>query len=148
MSLANLNLNAAANAGFRVVIKHPVDRVPLKGDDGGEVYIDMLGRDADVIVAKTREQRNLLVEEASKKIPFSAAAQDMRDAEVLAAAARGWANIPKAWLTPNGTDEAPAEFSEGNAILLFTNPGVNWLREQVVEAFDTRGNVLKASQKA
>jgi hypothetical protein len=148
MSLANLNLAAAANAGFRVVIKHPVERVPLTGADGGEVYIDMRGRDSEIVVAKTREQRNLLVEEASKKIPFSAAANDLREAEVLSVAALGWGNIPKAWLTPNGEDETPAEFTEGNALLLFTNPGVNWLHEQVVEAFDARGNVLKASKKA
>lgn len=148
MSLANLNLVAAANAGFVVTIVHPVDRTPLKGADGKPLEIQLLGRDADVVVAKQREQRNKLVEEASKKIPFSAAAQDLRDAELLATATIGWSNIPKAWLTPGGDDETPAEFSESNALQLYTNPGVNWLREQIVEAFDTRGNVLKTSRKA
>lgn len=146
MSLANLNLVAAANAGFSVVILHPVDRTPLKGADG-PVVINLLGRDADIVVAKEREQRNKLVEEASKKIPFSAAAQDLRDAELLAIATTGWENVPKAWLTPAGTDEAPSDFSEGAAIQLYTNPGLRWLREQVVEQFDARGNVLKASLK-
>lgn len=148
MSLANLNLSAAANAGFRVVIVHPVDRTPLTGADEGPVYIDLFGRDADCVVKTQREQRNKLVEDASKKLPFSAAAQDLRDAELLAVASYGWGNIPKAWLTPGGEDEAPAEFSADNAILLYTNPGVNWLREQIVEAFDARGNVLKTSRKA
>lgn len=148
MSLANLNLSAAANAGFDVVIVHPDERIPLKGADGKPVCIHLLGRDADIVVAMQREQRNKLVEDASKKIKFSAAAQDLRDAELLATATTGWDNIPKAWLTPGGEDEAAAEFSEGNAVMLYTNPGVNWLREQVVEAFDARGNVLKTSRKA
>lgn len=148
MTLANLNLSEAANAGFRLVIVHPVERTPLKGADDGPVYIDLFGRDAACVVAKQREQRNKLVEEASKKLPFSAAAQDLRDAELLAVATHGWGNIPKAWLTPGGTDETPVEFTEGNAVMLYTNAGVAWLREQVVEAFDARGNVLRSSAKA
>lgn len=148
MSLSSLNLVAAANAGFAVTIVHPVDRTPLTGADGQPLQIHLLGRDADIVIARQREQRNKLVEEAAKKIPFSAAAQDLRDAELLATATTGWSNIPKAWLTPGGDDESPAEFSEGAAVQLYTNPGVAWLREQIVEAFDSRGNVLKTSRKA
>ena len=148
MSLAKFNLTAAAAAGFSVVIVHPVDRTPLTGTDGQPVQIHLLGRDADIVVAKQREQRNKMVEEASKKLPFSAAAQDLREAELLATATTGWDNIPKAWITPGGDDETPVEFTEGNAVMLYTNAGVAWLREQITEAFDARGNVLKASRKA
>jgi len=161
MSLTARNLAAAASVGTVMTVLDPDTRVPMKDAKGQDLTITLLGRDSEVVVAKQREQRNLMVGEMTKKVPYSAAAQDYREAEILVVATTGWSGIPKGWLRPITQEELDAlgpdgvaeldeeaPFSAENALALYTNHGVNWLHEQVSEHFDDRGNVLKALKKA
>lgn len=155
MSLASLNLAAAAAKGTVLKVLHFQTRTPLTTDAGAPVTITLLGRDAPKVVAKQRQQRNQAVEDARNGVSFDATAQDYRDAELLAAGTIGWSGVPKGWLidlTPEkleGMSEAevkaldePADFSEAAAVALYVNPGMSWLREQVVKCVDDRGKLL------
>lgn len=159
MSLAHLNLSAAAAVGTTLTVLHFQTRTPLKADAGGFVTISHLGRDSSKVVAKQREHRNLGVEDARNGIPFDATAQDYRDAELLATGITSWNGVPKAWLvelTREALDgmspeqraalDEPAPCTEANAILLLLNPGMAWLREQYVKSFDDRGKLLAAQE--
>lgn len=161
MSLSSLNLSARANVGTVMPVLHFETRVPLIAPDNTPVTISLLGRDAAPVVELDREIRNEMVEEASKGLKYSAAQAELRDAKRLAVGTTGWNGIPKGWLV-NLTEEDlakmspedlaalddPAPFSEANAITLYTNPGMSWLRDAVKEWFDNRGKLLKASQKS
>lgn len=142
MSLASLNLAKSANTGRTLVVLHPTHRTPLVGADGGQVEIDLLGQDSDAWIAGEHASRNKQVDAMRRGHDFSAAQADRAGGVALANVATGWRNVPKAWLTVDGTDEDPATFSAANAELLFNNPGMRWLREQADEHVAKRAGFL------
>ena len=146
MSLANLNTASAANRGAEMTVLHPVDRVPLKQEDGSHVTMTLLGRDSDEFISAERRARKAAREAATKRLPYSPADEDRQGDSALAAATVSWNGIPAGWLEPGGTDETPVPFSPENAIKLYGNPGVRWLRDQVDEFIGDRANLLKASR--
>lgn len=161
MSLANLNLSAAAKTGSVLKVIHFKTRIPLKTDAGLDVTITLLGRDSAKVVAKQRAQRNQAVEDVRNGVDFDSTAQDYRDAELLAAGTVSWQGVPQGWLVELSPEqiatmsseelaalEEPAVCNEANAIALYCNPGMNWLREQVVKHVDNRGNLLGDSATA
>lgn len=147
MSLTSLNTAFAANAGRAMPVLHPVDRTPLLDAKKKAVVIDLLGRDSDAFIKAENEARSRAVDQMTKGVKFSAPAADHQACEALARATTGWSGIPTGWI--DGTDnEDPAPFSYDNAMALYANPGVRWLRDQVDEFVGTRANFLKAAPKA
>lgn len=131
MSLANLNTAEAADKGRTMTVLHPTDRIPLKGANGEDVTIDLLGMDSDAWIASEHAIRNRNIEAMRTGQKFSSAETDRASGDALASVITGWSNIPTSWLTPNGTGEDAAPFTLANARLLMNNRGVRWLREQV-----------------
>ena len=147
MSLTSLNTAVAANAGRTMLVLHPTDRTPLTDAKGRPVTVDLLGRDSDVFVQAENIARNKAVEAIKEGVKFSSAAADLAGAETLARATTGWSGIPKGWI--DGTDdETPASFSFQNAVALYSNKGVAWLRDQADKFIGDRANFLSASPKA
>lgn len=145
MSLASLNTSAAANRGAVMTVLHPVDRVPLKGADTQPITLTLLGRDSDEFTRAERNARKAAREAMVKRQAYSPADEDRMADAALAAATTGWSGIPMAWLEAGGTDETPAPFSAENALKLYGNPGVRWLRDQADEFIGDRANFMKAS---
>lgn len=144
MSLTSLQTASAANEGRAMPVLHPTDRVPLLNDKKVPVTITVRGRDSDAFIKAENEARNRAVERTSKAVKFSAAASDLEACQTLARCTTGWQGVPAGWL--DGSDnEAPAEFSYDNAVALYTNPGVSWIREQVDQFVAARVNFLKSA---
>lgn len=146
MSLASLNTAAAANEGRTMPVLHPTDRTPLKDEKGKPVTIDLLGRDSDVFVKAENAARNKAVEGIKEGVKFSSAAADLAGAETLARATTAWSGIPKGWID-GSDDETPVPHTFENAVALYSNKGVAWLRDQADKFIGDRGNFLKASPK-
>ena len=144
MSLKSLDIGGIANTAAVMVVNHPTDRTPLKQSNDSDISISMVGKDSDIFVKASRIARNLSVEQAKKRAPFSAAQQDKIDIETIARCATGWSGIPKCWLD-GGDDESAAEFSFENAVKLYTRQ--KWIFEQADEFVGGRENLLKASAK-
>lgn len=147
MSLTSLNTAPAANAGRALNVLHPEKRTPLQwGPDGEQqnVVIVLLGKDSNAFIQAEEANRDKTMENMTEGAKFSSAEQRLKGAEILASCTTGWSGIPQGWL--DGTDnEQPAEFSCANAIKLYMNPGVAWVRDQVDKFVGTRANFLKAS---
>lgn len=146
MSLASLNTAAAANEGRVLTLVHPEDRTPLNGQNGKPITITLLGQDSDAFIKAENAARNRSVESLREAAKFSAAAADLQACEMLARCTVNWSGIPKAWLD-GSEDESPVKHTDENAVALYSNPGVSWLRAQVDKFVANRANFLKASPK-
>lgn len=145
MSLASLNTAFAANEGRPMTVVHPVHRTPLTfGNDKEPVQIDLLGSDSDACVAVEHASRNDNLEAMREGAKLSAADLDLRSAKGLAKATTGWRGIPQGWID-NTEDETPAPFSQANALKLYTNKGVRWVKEQADKFIADRANFLPAA---
>ena len=143
MGLANLNLRDTSNSGAVLEVLHPIERTPLRTDDGGAVTITLLSKDSDAFIAADRAARARNVENMSEGAKWSPAEQDLLVTKTFVACTVGWSGVPQGWI--DGTDtEAPAEFNPANALKLYENPGMRWLREQVDKFISTRANFAKA----
>lgn len=143
MNLIALNTASAANEGRPMAVLHPDDRTPLTwGDKKDPLTITLLGKDSDAFIRDEQAARNKAVALATKGVKFSAAAQDRQVAETLAHCTTGWSGVPQGWID-GSEDESPAEFSFENAVALYLNPGVRWLRDQVDEFIAERRHFLK-----
>lgn len=144
MSLTSLNTAAAANEGRAMPVLHPTDRTPLRDDKGKPVSITLLGQDSDTFIKAENAARARTMENLSQGAKFSPAASDLQACEALAHCTTDWSGIPKGWL--DGTDdETPIKHTAENALALYQNPGVKWLRDQVDKFIANRANFLKAS---
>jgi len=145
MNLASLNFAPAANSGAVMTVLHPIDRIPLETDGGDPVTITLLGRDSDAFIKAETAARQRAMDSLSKGSKVSVTDADRRGCESLARLVTGWQGIPEGWI--DGTDSNdPADFSVENAMKLFLNPGVRWIRDQADAFVADRGNFLKASQ--
>jgi len=144
MSLTSLNTASAANEGRAMPVLHPEDRTPLLDEKGKPVTITLMGRDSDAFIKAENAARNRAMEQLSKGVKFSAAAAERQTCETLARCTVDWSGIPKGWLD-GSDDETPVKLSEENAVALYSNPGVKWLRDQVDEFIGARANFLKRS---
>jgi hypothetical protein len=142
-SLLDLNFSDEADRGKVMQVLHPVSRVPLIGPDELPVSISLLGTDSDVYNAEVNKNRDSNIEELRRRAKYSSAADDNKGARLLAKCTMGWHNIPMAWVD-GSQDETPAEFSYDNALKLYKNRGVRWLREQVDEWMADRSNFMKS----
>lgn len=141
MSLTSLSTSTAANAGRTMTVLHPDDRVPLLADDKTPVTITLLGKDSDTFIKAQNAARNRAVEAVKKQMKFSSAAADLEASQTLARCTTGWTGIPRGWLD-GSDDETAADFSFENAVALYSNLGVRWVRDQVDEFVAERAHFL------
>jgi len=145
MGLAKLQTAENANSGRKLHLEHPDERTPLFFDEAKQVPVTLtlLGKDSQAYIKAERTNRNRAVENIKKRVAFSAAEDDRLGSETLARCTTAWEGVPQGWL--DGTDdEAPAEFSYENAVKMYENPGVAWVREQADDFIGKRANFLKA----
>lgn len=155
MGLAKLQTAEDANAGRYLHIEHPDNRIPLYAfntdpatgkeveDKTRPVRMLLRGQDSDAYIQAEHKARNRNVENMKKRVDYSAAEDDRLGSETLAACVVSWENIPMGWV--DGTDsEEPAPFTYDNALKVFENKGVKWVRIQADDFIGKRANFLKA----
>jgi hypothetical protein len=150
MSLTSLNTARAANEGRPMNVLHPEKRTPLQwgaGDEKQNVSIMLLGKDSNTFIQAEEANRDETMANMTEGAKFSSAEQRLKGAEILASCTTGWSGVPQGWLDGTNNEE-PAEFSRANAIKLYMNPGVTWVRDQVDKFVGTRANFLTASPGA
>jgi len=145
MSLLSLNTAVAANEGRVMPVLHPDDRTPLTwGDKKKPLTLTLLGKDSDTFIKADQAMRSKAMALMTKGVKFSAAANDLQVAETLARCTTDWSGIPQGWVDGSNSEEA-AECSYENAVALYQNAGVSWLRTQVDEFVGERRNFLTSA---
>ncbi len=140
--LTALNTGDRSNIGAKMIIMHPVDRVPLMDENDNPASITLLGKDSNIFVKHERDARSRNVENMTESAKWSAAEQENAVSESFAACTVTWSGIPQGWLD-NTDDETPAVCNYENALKLYNNLGLRWVRDQVDKFIGTRANFLK-----
>lgn len=143
--LSDLNIAEIADAGAEMTIMHPTLRTPLLDDEKQPLTIRLVGTESDIYIKAINRNRDQNVDEARRRAKWSADADDYKGARLLARCTLGWHGIPQGWVDGSGSkDETPAEFTYDNALKLYQNRGVRWLREQVDEFIADRSNFIQS----
>lgn len=131
MDLASLDTRKGAEQGFELQLMHPTTGAPLPGK------ITVLGQDSAAWQDKLNEgvKRRVKRLERNRKNLLTMEELEAESIEQLAAVTTGWSGIMLA-------GEAIAWSPEKARWLYATYP---WIREQVYEAVNDRGNFLPRS---
>lgn len=136
MDLSKLDLEAAADQGATLQLRHPVTEEVLTQDDGTPITITVLGSESK------KFQRAMDAFERSrsgrKQKPMARAERQRAAAAMLAEVTVGWQGI--IW----DGEELPCT-KENAKMLYFERP---FIREQVDEFVGDMGNFLKEQPKA
>lgn len=141
--LTDLNIAETADAGIAMTVMHPSTRTPLVDDDKQPLTIRLVGTESDTYIKATNKNRTQSVEEARRRAKWSADTDDYRGAQLLARCTLGWHGIPQGWVD-GSKDETPAPFSYDNALKMYLNRGLRWLREMVDEFIADRSNFIQS----
>lgn len=141
--LLSLNLGEAANAGAPMTLLHPKHRTPLIAADGQPISINLLGRDSDAFIAADREAKARNYENISEGAKLSPAELELNFSKALARCTTHWHGIPQHWIDNSGS-AAPAVCNYENALKLYENRGVKWVREQADKFVSDRANFMSA----
>lgn len=119
-------------------LRHPVTDAPLVNNvDGKIMRVKLIGMDSPTFAAKSREFMNRRIKR--NKLNLGSAEQlEAEKAETLAACTVGWENMVN--------QGKPWEYSPENALALYMDPKLKWLREQVDEFIGDRANFLQPSK--
>ena len=126
----------AVDRPSRLKLLHPVTKLPLRDQEGGEAFIDLLSWDSAASQAH-RIQRDDRVRRLGREMTAEESQQDT--AEHIAALTVCWRLV--------ALDGRPMEvdFSPEAARLLYGMRELAWARFQVVEHLNNRGNWQQAS---
>lgn len=117
----------------RMTIRHPKTNLPLKDAEGNEAYIDLLSSDSEAAVKAKRAITNgrLAMRNRGK---ITSERLETESTELLASLTKEWRLL--------ALDGSPVDLScnHQNAIDLYSNPKMAWLREQVDEFTSDRAN--------
>lgn len=128
MDLNQLNTAQIANQGAIMTVRHPDTNEPLA------MTITLLGADSKAF----RFARNLAINRRLKsnaRLLPTAEETDATSVEMLADCTVAWTGIE--------LEGKPLDCTRENAVLLYSNPGLGWLREQVDRFVGDRANFLK-----
>lgn len=144
-NLSRFNTKSAANEGRWMTVQDPENKgTPLLNGDK-PIRIHLLGRDADVFIKQRNMNRADEMRDVRKNVGFSQAVIDDRNFKLLAAATKGWENMPTSWVKDSDSDE-PIEFSPDNAYALYSR--IQWLFDDVDEFVGERKNYFEVSKNA
>lgn len=147
MGLARLNTAKAANEGRVMQVLDPQTRTPaINEKTGGVVSITLRGRDSDAHIAAEMQARNEAMDRMQQTGRWTAEEVDQKDTENLARLVVGWDNVPACWVD-GSSNEAPVDFSLENAVALFSQPGLRWLRADADKFVARRDAFLKPAPK-
>lgn len=122
----------------RMVIKHPVTGLPIRDSDGNEAWIDLYSSDSE---AARKAQRTITNGRLAmrNRAAIDAARLEREGAEILAVLTVGWNLI--------SLDGQPIDVpvSQANALELYLDRGLAWIREQADVFVGDRANFEKAS---
>jgi hypothetical protein len=132
-------LQAAETAEF--VPNHPISGDPL------DIKIFLVGSDTAEFKALVRQRMasNLLKDQQTKgknnakdaaRIEAELMEAEKRSVDLLVKCTKGWDNVE--W------EGKALKFSAENAAMLYSNPTLSWLREQVDKFIADRGNFIKS----
>lgn len=125
-------LGIASDKVFRLELTNPITGQPIRDAEGNAAYIDLLSSDSQ---AARDFDRKLLDRRVSQKISKPDARQLEADAnERLVTLTKGW------YLVALDGTVLDIPFNAVNARELYSEPSVTYVREQVAEAIDDRGN--------
>lgn len=139
--LLQLDTKAAAESGFRLVLENPFTLEPLH-DEQGPFYIDIIGGDAGDVVDVTQAIDDARLDriQRTRSIVTESEIKRQEDAEILAAATKGWR------LPPLGGADIP--FSKERAKEIYLDPRFPWIKEQVDKAVGDRKRFFKKNSPA
>lgn len=126
------------DAAARMVINHPSTGMPIKDAEGNEAYIELHSSDSEIA---RKSQRDITTGRLRmrNRDAIDAARLEREGTELLADLTAGW-NL----LSPDG-DKIDVPFSRANAIELYSDRHMAWIREQVDAFVANRANFSKAS---
>lgn len=133
------------NAAHTIKLKHPDGR----HDDDGKpveigVEIDYVGFESEAADAARYENfrlRDKLIVEGGE---FTQKVRDEELYRLMAKCTTGWRGVPMAWVDGSDNSEA-APFTPENALKLYNNYGVRWIRPQLMEVMGAHVNFDPAS---
>lgn len=147
MSLARFNTAAAADEGRVLVLVEQGTGAPMINETtGGVVSIRLRGQDSDAFVQEDMRLRNAALDRIASGGKTTAEILERQQAELLAKLVVSWDNIPTCWID-NTDSEEPIKFTHDNAVALFMNRGVKWLREKVDRFVGRRDAFLEPPPK-
>jgi hypothetical protein len=134
-------LELAVDQPSRMTIHHPITGVALKDKKGDDAWIDLLSADSEKGKAF---ERKLTQSRLSQRVRQQISAEQLESehASRLANLCAGWRLLT---LDGSALDVA---FNEANAVELFSNNKMTWLREQVEAFLATRANFTKSLSKS
>lgn len=117
----------------RMILVHPVTRLPLRGADGAEGWIDLHSSDSAVARRHNREvqKRRLNMRGRGSISPEELEAEAV---DLLAALTAGWGLVTLAG------EPLDVPFTPENARELYAAPALAWVREQADEFAANRAN--------
>lgn len=142
--LNDIDVQAIAEAGTSVEIRHPYSGVPIG------IEIDVVGLDSDAAQVVIRRQRNKAIEREAKRKTITPEEQDQQAIELAAAITRGW----RSWDEDLEREEAEVEehvvwngeelsATESNAMKVYRKH--RWIAAQVIEAAGDKSRFLGES---
>jgi hypothetical protein len=112
-----------------------LDGAQLFNDDGSPMTITLLGEDSDVAVKARNSQTNRRIQAGPRaKITAEGISSDT---------AAYFAKLTTGWNITLGGDKAPFSYEE--AVKLYSNPKLSFVREQVAAFVEDRSNFLRGS---
>lgn len=137
-------LAALVASPYRVVLLHPQTGQPIGDKDGREAYVDVFAAaDSDQARNFDREQRMAAARRTEIRDNKEAADPSDQNAAKLARLTAGWHLVDP--LTKEPIDFA---FSEANAVVLYTDSAMGWVRRQVELGAIDIANFMPALPKA
>jgi hypothetical protein len=129
----DLNQFETGNDGEWLDLLHPVNGLPIEDEDGVKMRIQLVGKDSDEYRGAQRATTERRLKSRSKAQRFDADALEMEATDVLVACTKDMQGF--------ALDGEDLEFNPANARKVFTR--FPWVREQVDEFVDDRGNFMQ-----
>jgi hypothetical protein len=126
------------DAPARMVIKHPISGLPIRDADGNEAWIDLYSSDSEAARKAQRTITNGRLAMRNRNA-IDAKRLETEGTEMLADLTAGW-NL----LSLDG-QKIDVPFSRANAIELYSERSLAWVREQADAFVGDRANFGKAS---
>ena len=121
------------NDGEWLELLHPVSGLPIEDEDGAKMRLKLVGKDSDEYRKAQRATTERRLKSRSKAQRFDADALEQEATDVLVACTKDMQGF-----ADNGED---LEFNPASVRKVYTN--YPWIREQVDEFVDDRGNFMQ-----
>lgn len=146
MSSKFAGLSAAGVADtFNVVLISPETDLSIKDKAGKESYIEVMSQDSDVARAFNLERSKSV----NRKV-YGGRGQELMDEDDLTIGIARMARLSRGWYLVDPATKEPidVEFSEENAIELYTATDTHWIYRQAVVGSAALRNFMRRAPKS